>query len=406
MTERPSLLCLSTYFPWPADAGGSIRVDGLLRALADGYDVRVLVPQVHDASTMSTILSEVEADLGITVETYAGPLTTRGRAAAAQLWLRSIAVRIPPWIYGDLDRDLVKRFSELVSQVDGVVLLEDFMGIYPLMASTSGQVPIVADKHVVLARPRSDEDVGGGGTAPLRARFQRRLTMSFERRYLEKVTSIVVTTPEDGRWLHELYGREPSAVIPTGIDLEPPRPKRAGPGRQVGWLSALDVEDNLVGLKRFVSFGWPALAALGYELSVAGRNPAPSVSYLDAVEGVRLVGQVESVPAFLADIDVAVVPLWSGRGIKVKTLTLMAAGLPVAATPMALEGMDVEDGRHCLIGRTPEELAKHVRSLLEDPELADSVAAAGRDFVASKFTWDAVGPQFVAVVQRALQASR
>jgi glycosyltransferase involved in cell wall biosynthesis len=405
MTRRPTLLCLSTYFPWPANAGGALRVDGLLRALAGVYEVRVLVPRVHDPVTLAEILGRVEVDLGIRVETYAGPRTSRGKGAAASLWLHSMAARIPPWIYGNVDHELVKRFPVLASEVDAIVLLEDFMGIYPLLSPSALPVPVIADKHVVLARPRSVGDVGGARSVTAVARLRRRLTLSFERRYLDTVSDIVVTTREDGQWLQKLYDRRPSAVIPTGIDLQPPRSQRSEARRQVGWLSALDVRDNLDGLERFVRSGWPSLAERGYELSVAGRNPDPSVSYLDDVAGVRLVGQVDSVAGFLADIDVAVIPLWSGRGIKVKTLTLMAAGIPVAATPMALEGMDVVDGRHCLVGATPEELARHVRSLLEDVELATAVAAAGRELVAGSFTWDAVGPQFVHVVQRAIESA-
>lgn len=405
MTERRRLLCLSTYFPWPADSGGNIRVDGLLRALAAVYDVRALVPRIPDATTMASILAEVQRDLGITVETFVERIPRRSRPAAAAVWVRGAVARMPPWVYGHVDWGLVDRFPSLAQQVDGIVLLEDLVGVYPLLARLDGRTPVVADKHVVMARPRSKDDVGGGAPVSLKARYLRLLTSSFEKRYLALADHIVVTTPEDGDWLKKLYGRNPSAVIPTGVELLPAQPVRQGRRTRVGWLSALDVVDNVAGLKEFVRHGWPPLAELGYELSIAGRNPGPRVDDLVGQKGVRILGQVDSAREFTANTDVAVIPLWSGRGIKVKTLTWMAAGIPVAATPMALEGMNVEHGRECLIGETPEELSGHVRALLEDRELAESVGAAGRALVASTYTWDAVSPRFLSVVRRALEGS-
>lgn len=399
MTPRRSILCLAANFPWPADSGGCIRVDGLLRELGQVYDVRLLVAREHDPARTVEIVKSVEADLGITVEYFDQPRWTRSRPAAAALWARSFIAGIPPWIYGDLDHRLMARYRELAPQSDAVVLLQDFSGMYPLLASADGRTPIVADKHVVLARPRSDSDV------TTRARLLRQLTRRYEERYLRASTEIVVTTDEDGRWLNEIYGRKPSAIIPTGVPVHPPRTSRSSPRRRVGWLSALDVVDNIQGLARFVADGWPLLEADGCELLVAGRNPVPPVFDITTRPGIRLLGHVESLDEFFDAIDVAVIPLWSGRGIKVKTLTFMAAGIPIAATPMAVEGMDVEDGRHFLLGYTPEELAGQVRRLLADRELADSIAAEGRQLTIDGFTWAALGPQFIDVVEHAIEVA-
>jgi polysaccharide biosynthesis protein PslH len=396
--DRKSVLCLSTWFPWPADSGGCLRVDGLLRQLSLSYDVRLLVMREHDRDLTATIVTEIESELGITVETFDDPLWKPGRVAATVLWLKSLAVRIPPWVYGGLDRTMMARFTELGREADAIVLLSDFTGMYPMLCRAPGGAPVVADKHVILARPRSADD---GKT--VRDRFLRRLTASFERRYLAKADSVVVTTDAEGRWLRELYGRTPAAIIPTGVTVQQSRPSRQSSRRQVGWLSALDVIDNREGLARFLREGWPALAEAGIRLSVAGRNPGPSVRALTSVPGVRLLGHVKSLEDFFAQIDVGVIPLWSGRGIKVKTLTFMAAGIPVAATPMAVEGMAIEHGVHCLIGATPTELAAHVQRLLAEPKLADAMAAAARKFIMDTFTWDAIGAQFVDVVEHAMQ---
>jgi polysaccharide biosynthesis protein PslH len=400
MTDRKSVLCLTTWFPWPADSGGCIRVDGLLRQLSLKYDVRLLVPREHDRDVTAIIVKNIESELGVAVETFEDPQWPKSRVAAKILWLKCLVVRIPPWVYGGLDRALLARFTELARDADAIVLLSDFTGMYPLLCPDPIAAPVVADKHVVLARPRSDDD-----GKKLRDRLFRRLTASFERRYLATASHVVVTTDTEAQWLTELYGRTPAGIIPTGVTIGPARPSRETPRRRVGWLSALDVIDNRDGLTRFLREGWPVLAEAGNTLFVAGRSPAPSVPAITAVPGVQLLGHVKSLEDFFAQIDVGVIPLWSGRGIKVKTLTFMAAGIPIAATPMAVEGMAVENGVHCLIGTTPAELAEHVQRLLADRALADAVAEAGRQFVMDAFNWDVVGAQFIAVVEQAMQVA-
>jgi glycosyltransferase involved in cell wall biosynthesis len=394
--SRPTLICLSAYFPWPADSGGCIRIEGMARSLSQEFEVHLLVPQEHDDATTTMILDKVHNEVDMSIEVFHPRRFHRSRAAAAALWVQSVAKQIPPWIYGDLDAGLMARLVELSDEADGVVLLQDFMGMYPLLAPKPVTIPVIADKHVVLARPRTEQE------NTLRVRLLRRLTASYEKRYLATADRVVVTTDEDGRWLQKLYGREPSAIIPTGVPLGPPRTSRIAPRHRVGWLSALDVEDNRLGLAWFLEDGWPRLAEQGCELLVAGRNPNPEVWDMVSIPGVRFLGHVDSLEMFFADIDVAVIPLWSGRGIKVKTLTFMGEGIPVAATPMAVEGMQVEHGRHCLIGQTPQALAEHVRRLLDDRDHADSIAAAGRQLIADHFTWEAVGEQFNAVVRDTL----
>lgn len=53
-------------------------------------------------------------------------------------------------------------------------------------------------------------------------------------------------------------------------------------------------------------------------------------------------------------------PLTTGAGVKGKVNQAMQLGVPIVATSIAVEGMHAEDGKHCLIGNTAEELAEKV----------------------------------------------
>jgi polysaccharide biosynthesis protein PslH len=115
---------------------------------------------------------------------------------------------------------------------------------------------------------------------------------------------------------------------------------------------------------------------------------------------------VESLDEFFAGLGAAVVPLWRGAGVKLKTLSFMSAGVPVVGTPVAVEGLQVQHGRHCLVADDPAELAACVRELVADVDAARRIGAEGRRLVEAGYTWPAVGASFCdAVAQAASGAS-
>jgi glycosyltransferase involved in cell wall biosynthesis len=138
---------------------------------------------------------------------------------------------------------------------------------------------------------------------------------------------------------------------------------------------------------------------------VAGRMPPPSVLALERLPGVKVLGYVERLESFLDEISMGVIPLWEGPGIKVKTLTFFAAGVPVAATPVGLEGVPAVHARHCMIAEDPSGLAGGLRAIAGDRGLAETLAEESRRLVADAYTPERVGPRFVAAVELAVRGA-
>ena len=70
-----------------------------------------------------------------------------------------------------------------------------------------------------------------------------------------------------------------------------------------------------------------------------------------------------------AGADVVVAPLWHGGGTRIKVLEAFAYGRPVVATPLAVRGIAVRDGRDVLLADSPQALADAVSALFETPAL-------------------------------------
>ena len=73
-----------------------------------------------------------------------------------------------------------------------------------------------------------------------------------------------------------------------------------------------------------------------------------------------------------------VAPLRMGGGTRFKVLEAMAAGVPVVATPIGLQGIDAEPERHALVARTPVDFAAAVTRLLDDQTLSRQLAKNAR----------------------------
>jgi phosphatidylinositol alpha-1,6-mannosyltransferase len=119
---------------------------------------------------------------------------------------------------------------------------------------------------------------------------------------------------------------------------------------------------------------------------------------------VRFVGPVPwgSLPAYYAAADVFALPTRERfRGLETEGFPLVyleaaSAGLPVVAGAAGGVGEAVADGETGIVvdGRSPDETAAAVVRLLDDPVLARSMGALGRDRVLGGFTWDDTVDQF------------
>lgn len=400
------ILAITNQFPLPQDMGGPLRILGLMRALADAHELHVLA--VRRPETSDDLAAELGAQVGAHVEVFAAPPRARpGTRSTIDRWVRSLRRGMPPWVLQQFHPRLCQRAIALAPGVSVVVLLDDYAGAYAPWLSRLA--PVVADKHGVAGWSRvgagsSWRHVAHAPAASAARALERHLTRRFERLVSGHAAAVVVTSDEEAGRFEELYGVRPG-VVPSAIEL-PATCSLSPEGRRIGWLGTHAYAPNADGLVRFVEGGWDAIG-VGFELLVAGGGVTPQVRRLERHRGVNILGYVEDLAEFTGRLNAAVVPLWDGApGPKLKMLTLMGAGVPLACTPVAAEGLGAKDGRHCLIADDPAGLVAALHSILDDAALASRLATEGRQLVRDGFTWETVDPRFVAVVERAARLGR
>lgn len=141
----------------------------------------------------------------------------------------------------------------------------------------------------------------------------------------------------------------------------------------------------------------PRLARLGHSVQVLGigREPPPVIDHPD----VYLPGSLDELAGPLKACDLAVVPLTSGGGTRMKILDYFAAGLPVISTSKGCEGLPVTDGEQLLIRDDWDEFAQAVAGLLDDDRRRKALAEAGQE-MARSLSWQEIARRYDRLFRR------
>jgi len=83
----------------------------------------------------------------------------------------------------------------------------------------------------------------------------------------------------------------------------------------------------------------------------------------------------------------------------------MAAGTPVISTTIGAEGLEFNPGQDMSIADDPAEFAARSVELLEDGERRSRMAAAARQLVTERFSWERVARSVEQALESAPAAS-
>lgn len=196
-------------------------------------------------------------------------------------------------------------------------------------------------------------------------------------------------------------------VNANGVDLERFRP--AGRVREPNLLVFVGTMNYFPNIRAAVYFAEKILPLIrqkrpGVRLRIVGQNPTSRVRQLEQDPAVTVTGFVSDVVAELNSASLAVCPMLSGSGMQFKVIEAMATATPVVATPFALGGLGVTEGKHLVVARTSEQFAQEVVSLLEDKKRRETLTSHGLEFVRERYSWDELVRQLEDVYEKAINS--
>jgi SAM-dependent methyltransferase len=151
--------------------------------------------------------------------------------------------------------------------------------------------------------------------------------------------------------------------------------------RDIVFVGGYQHTPNIDAVQYFVSEIMPLLRKQlpGIRFNIVGSKPPPEIIKL-ASEDVIVTGFIEDLPNLLDQMRISVAPLRYGAGIKGKIGTAMAVGLPVIATPLAVEGMCLTDGENIIVADGVEAFVSSIVKLYESESLWNNLSQKGLIF--------------------------
>jgi len=201
-------------------------------------------------------------------------------------------------------------------------------------------------------------------------------------------------------------------IVPNGVETDRfagAEPAELPEGTRLLFVGRLDSRKGFpVAVRAFGTLAGPD----GRDVRLVVVGDGPERNAVDELPGairsrVTMLGTLanEELPPVAAGCDLFLGPATGGESFGVVLIEAMAAGLPVVASDTPGYDEVVRDGVDGLLvpPSDPEALAVAAGRVLDDPQLAARLAAAGRDR-ARTFDWSVVVPRVEALYDRALRA--
>lgn len=370
----PRVLFLSARYPFPPRRGDQVRVFHLVRGLAKHVTLTLLTFGDGDPLPVD----------GVAVKTVARGLP-RSLGANLASPRPSLPLQVRLYLDGAM-RAAVRR--ELASGQDVIHASLARMGPYLALSDAETHTHLdLVDALGANMRSRS-RLTGGLRGAPFA--LEGRLMSRYEATLASSADSCSVVAEADRAALGPAGERV--AVLPNGVDFSAlPFAEPSGRPSRLIFFGNLGYFHNARAAEYVATRVLPLVRAQLPEvtLRLVGARPTSQVRGLDSIPGVELRSDVPEMRPELQGAAVAVLPLFSGTGIKNKVLEAFATGTAVVTNRLGIEGVQgARNGVHYLEAEGAEAISAACVSLFGDAAARTRVAAAARVLVEEQYGWD------------------
>jgi len=220
-------------------------------------------------------------------------------------------------------------------------------------------------------------------------RMEYRRLLRYENEVFEMFDNkIIISTPDRDLIPHP--DREKIVVVRNGVDTTFFLPMDREKQYDLVFTGNMGYPPNINAAEFLVHKILPLvlLHKPGIRILIAGASPNLRVSVLRS-ENVEVSGWVPDMRECYAMAKIFIAPMQIGTGLQNKLLEAMAMQIPCITSPLANQALQAKGDEEILIADTPEEYARHILFLLDNPEKAKEIAWAGYHYILSNFSWEA-----------------
>ena len=268
---------------------------------------------------------------------------------------------------------------------------------------------VIIDMHNIesaLLRENELSKYGWFGSLIKSKRWKR--AEAAEKAIVEKVKEVWVCSKSDAELLKTISDTPPTInILPNPIpawcsSVEPPS-RNADWTIKLLFVGHLRYRPNIRAIRRLLQSIFPAIRETfpDAELTICGRNPSKKLRRMaDRIAGVKLVGDPVDLRPYYAVATIVAAPLTEGGGTRIKILEAISMGLPIIATPKAVEGLELVSNEMFLEANDDSDLIAAIRKLANDKVLRHKLVNTSQSFISRNYAQDIIDQALVGLVER------
>ena len=374
------ILLLCNKPPYPASEGGPMAMNSIITGLLDaGHQVKILaINNEKYKVSEADIPDDYKRKTGI--ELIDVDLQVRPTKAFLNLFTKK-SYHVERFISKDFEARLVEVLQK--EQFDVVQLEMLYMAPYVATIREHSKAMIVLRAHNVehLIWERIAKETKFFVKRWYINHLARTLK-NYELDAIETVDGIAAITRKDAAFFRK-YCSKPVVDIPYGVYPEEFIPKTEIEGHPKFYhIGSMNWMPNEEGIRWFIDEVLPKTVEKvpQFVYHLAGRNMPEWLTNLNN-PNINVIGEVPDAKEFVSNHDVAIVPLLSGSGIRIKIIESMAMGKTVITTRVGAEGILYDEEVNIIIAENVAKMVEAIRSINENPQIAVKIGEAARKLV-------------------------
>ena len=380
-----SLVYVVTFWPYPTNAGGKLRVANMIKGLSREFDVHLVALCTEDE-----VGSEQRVDLESKGLTSARTVLDRGtRIHGVMGMLRGLPYEVARLRNRKME-DIVESVAEELSP--DILLCSRLAGSQ--FVSSEMKMTKVIDQHD-LSR-RLWKLMSKNARSPLVrliAMVNRKMVERYELQAYKKFNACISVSKDEERITKRFAHEELSTIaIPNGSDIGFYQPRgfvqKSNSIILFGAMNQVRNVDAAVYLVReIMPLVWARIPNV--QVWIVGRDPASQVSSL-ADELVNVTGTVDDDRPYIEKASLVVAPYKNGSGVKHKIPIALSLCKATISTSTGCHGLDVTDGKDIIIRNDTVEFSSAIVELLGDEEECKRLGRNGRKLIEKSYSWDSL----------------
>ncbi len=190
----------------------------------------------------------------------------------------------------------------------------------------------------------------------------------YEKEMISKFDTIIVQNEKDFNLIKDI-SKNIKILQPFYNKFEIKRSEK-DKNINIGFFGAMNRLENEEAVIFFLEKVWNKILSNNRYFYIIGANPSEKLKNISSkYKNVILTGFVDDVKEYFSLLDIGVIPLFKGAGIKIKTVEMLYAGLPVVSTTVGIEGILADNKKEFLLAENEQEFIENINNLINDKKL-------------------------------------